>query len=256
MKIAISGKGGSGKTTLSALLVQKVAEEGRWVLAVDADPDPNLASALGFEDADGIVPLAKMKDLMEERLGHKVEGAAFFKLNPKVDDIPERFSRTRDNIKLITMGHVEEGGRGCMCVESSFLKNVMDHILLNEGDWVVMDMEAGVEHLGRATAKFVDALLVAVEPSPKALKTAERVRGLAADIGLGRIGVVATKVRGGEDLEYIRGLLDGLPLVGAIPFSEGILEAERRGSGRIGLGDIPEENIKEIIEGIEALKKN
>ena len=202
-----------------------------------------------YEDLAG-----KMKALMEERLGHTVDGPAMFKLNPKVDDIPDRYSLTRDGLKLITMGHVEEGGKGCMCLESSFLKNILDHILLNEGQWVIMDMEAGVEHLGRATAKFVDALIVAVEPTPKAVKTAERVRSLAADIKLDRLGVVVTKVRDPEDVDYVRSILGDIPILGHIPYSAEILDAERKGNAKITLENAPTERLREILDGVQALK--
>jgi CO dehydrogenase maturation factor len=253
MKIAISGKGGTGKTTLSALIIEHVAALGHGVLAVDADPDPNLAQALGFADADEIVPISHMKELIKERIGSDISGGSFFKLNPKVDDIPDRFSLSRGNLKLISMGHVEEGGAGCMCPANSFLKNILDHILINEGDWVVVDMEAGVEHLGRATARFVDALLVTVEPSPKAAKTAERIQGLAKDIGLTRVAVVGTKIRGQADLDYLAGVLGTLPMVGHIPFSDDVQDAERRGDAKIDIDYVPSERIEELFEGIRAL---
>ncbi len=252
MKIAVSGKGGTGKTTLSALLVEAIASDGKRVLAVDADPDPALAHALGFPDADRLTPISRMKDLIDERMASG-GGGGFYKLNPRVEDIPEKFALARGNIKLVCMGYVEEGGAGCMCPANSFLKNLLGHILLNEGDWVVADMPAGIEHLGRATARAVDALLVTVEPSPKAAKTAERVRGLAADIGISKIAVVATKVRQPGDLAYVKSAAAGLPVIGYVPFAEALQSAERKGISRVTPDFAPPERIREIIEGIKTL---
>ena len=179
MKLAITGKGGVGKTTLASLLARLYAAEGKAVLAIDANPDANLALALGLPPAEArrISPIAEMKDLIEERTGATPGSEApFFKLNPQVDDIPERFSAKIDGIRLLIMGTVKTGGSGCMCPESALLKNLISHLLLRESDVVIMDMDAGVEHLGRGTAQAVDALIIVVEPGRRSVQTAEAIR--------------------------------------------------------------------------------
>jgi len=227
MKIAISGKGGVGKTTLAALLIKYYRDQGKKVLAVDADPDANLALALGVSDPENITPLCMMKELVAERTEStpgKMGG--FFKLNPKVDDIPENFSRQVDGVKLIVMGGVKKGGSGCICPESVLLRTLVTHLVLLRDEVVVMDMEAGIEHLGRATAKGVDKLIVVVEPGRRSLETAQQVRRLATDLGLEKVAVVANKVRQPQDLKFIKEHLQGLPLLGYIPFDEKIIEAD------------------------------
>ena len=227
MKIAISGKGGVGKTTLAALLIKYFKDQGKKVLAVDADPDANLALALGVPDPENITPLCMMKELVAERTEStpgKMGG--FFKLNPKVDDIPENFSRQLDGVKLIVMGGVKKGGSGCICPESVLLRTLITHLVLLRDEVVVMDMEAGIEHLGRATAKGVDKLIVVVEPGRRSLETAQQVRRLAQDLGLEKVAVVANKVRQPKDLDFIKEHLEGLPLLGYLSFDEKIIDAD------------------------------
>ena len=173
MKLAVSGKGGVGKTTFAALLIRTLSDQGKHVLAIDADPDANLAAALGIADADRIIPIAEMKELIFERTGAQPGTiGGFFKLNPKVDDLPDTLSAKLDNIKLMRLGGVKKGGGGCMCPESTLLKALVMHIVLARDEVVVMDMEAGIEHLGRATAQAVDKLIVVVEPGRRSIDTA------------------------------------------------------------------------------------
>jgi len=161
MKLAVSGKGGVGKTTFSSLLIRTFNQMGKRVLAIDADPDANLAAGVGIENADRIVPIAEMKELVFERTGAQPGSiGGFFKLNPKVDDLPDALSATLENIKLMRLGGVKKGGSGCICPESTLLRALVMHIVLARDEVVVMDMEAGIEHLGRATAKAVDKLIV------------------------------------------------------------------------------------------------
>jgi len=229
MKIAFAGKGGTGKTTLSALFIQRLAEKDNGVLAVDCDPDSNLGIALGFQDADKITPIIKMEKLIKERMEISVDGT-LFKLNPKIDDIPDKFSKKNGNIKLIVMGAVKKGGSGCACPENAFVKNLIEHLVLKRGEDVVMDMEAGVEHFGRGTAQGCDALAVVVEPSQKSVESAKRITTLAYDLGIKKIFAIGNKVRSRDDEEFIKKSLKGpLELIEAIPFSGEILKADKQG---------------------------
>ena len=184
MKIAISGKGGVGKTTLAAMLIRTMSDKGMTVLAIDADPDANLGQALGYEDYGDIVPISRMRELIAERTGAEPGTyGTFFKLNPKVDDLPTELAKVKGNIHLMVLGGVEKGGGGCICPESTMLKALVTHVLLFQNEHLVMDMEAGVEHLGRGTSRAVDRFIVVVEPGRRSLETAEHIRRLAGDLG-------------------------------------------------------------------------
>lgn len=232
MKIAISGKGGVGKTTLAALLAQVYADAGRQVLAVDADPAPCLAGALGFpaELRARLTPISKMEDLIYERTGAKPGTiGGFFTLNPRVDDIPERFSVVHRGVRLLEMGSVDTGGSGCICPESAMLKTLFTHLLFRQDDVLILDMYAGVEHLGRATVDFVDAMLIVVEPTQRSLGTAAQIKSLAEDIGLKRLYLVGNKVRNAEEAAFIREKSPGLPILGSLPADLAVQEADRLG---------------------------
>jgi CO dehydrogenase maturation factor len=230
MKIAISGKGGVGKTTLAAMLIKYFQDQGKKVLAVDADPDANLALALGVADPENITPLSDMKEMIAERTDSQPgKMGGFFKMNPKVDDIPEQFSRQLNGVKLIVMGGVKKGGSGCICPESVLLRTLVTHLVLLRDEVVVMDMEAGIEHLGRATAKGVDKLIIVVEPGRRSIETAQHVKKLAQEIGLGKVAVVGNKIRGPKDEEFLRRKLPDLPILGFIPFDNRIIEADLGG---------------------------
>jgi CO dehydrogenase maturation factor len=232
MKLAITGKGGVGKTTLTALLAQSYADTGRQVLAVDADPSPCLAGALGFppELRAGLKPIAEMDALIEERTGAKPGTVGgFFTLNPRVDDIPERFSVLHRGVRLLEMGSVDLGGSGCICPESAMLKTLFTHLLFRKDDILLLDMYAGVEHLGRATVDFVDAMLVVVEPTRRSLGTAAQIKKLANDIGLQRLYLVGNKVRNDEEAKFLEKETPGLPLLGCLPADMKVQEADRLG---------------------------
>ena len=232
MKIAITGKGGVGKTTLTALLAQTYADQGRDVLAVDADPSPCLAGALGFppELRAQLHPIAEMDELIEERTGAKPGTVGgLFTLNPRVDDIPERFSILHRGVRLLEMGSVDLGGSGCICPESAMLKTLFTHLLFRKDDILLLDMYAGVEHLGRATVDFVDAMLVLVEPTRRSLGTAVQIKKLANDIGLMRLYLVGNKVRNEEEAKFLESETPGLPLLGYLPADLKVQEADRLG---------------------------
>jgi len=232
MKIAITGKGGVGKTTLTALLAQTYADQGRDVLAVDADPSPCLAGALGFppELRARLHPIAEMDELIEERTGAKPGTiGGFFTLNPRVDDIPERFSILHRGVRLLEMGSVDLGGSGCICPESAMLKTLFTHLLFRKDDILLLDMYAGVEHLGRATVDFVDAMLIVVEPTRRSLGTAAQIKKLANDIGLMRLYLVGNKVRNEEESKFLESETPGLPLLGYLPADLKVQEADRLG---------------------------
>lgn len=232
MKIAIAGKGGVGKTTLAALLAQVYADAGRQVLAADADPSPCLAGALGFppELRARLNPVAEMDALIEERTGAKPGTiGGFFTLNPRVDDIPERFSVVHRGVRLLEMGSVDMGGSGCICPESAMLKTLFTHLLFRKDDILILDMYAGVEHLGRATVDFVDAMLIVVEPTRRSLGTAAQIKQLANDIGLTRLWLVGNKIRNNDEAAFLEAVSPGLPILGILPVDMGVQEADRLG---------------------------
>jgi len=227
MKIAISGKGGVGKTMLASLLSQAFAGAGYSVLAIDADPNSNLATTLGFPHPDEITPISEMRSLIEERTGAPLgKSGGFFKLNPKVDDLPDKYFQKHDGIKLMVMGRIKKGGTGCYCPENSLLQALISHLLLERDEVVVMDMEAGVEHLGRATARAVDRLIIVVEPGRTSVETAKRISRLAGEIGLKNIAIVANKVRSQSDKDFLTTNLSGFKFLGFIPYDQAIVEAD------------------------------
>ena len=218
MKIAVTGKGGVGKTTFSSLLAAALALQGRNVIAIDADPDANFGSGLGLPPGEQVTPLSEMEDLIAERTGARDNYGGYFTLNPKVDDIPETFARRIGPIRLLALGGVKHGGAGCICPASALVKALLSHVVLGRDDAVVMDMEAGLEHLGRATAISMDALLVVVNDTPWSVQTALRIRDLAGDIGITRLFAVANLIKPTSDLAAIRARLAGIPLVGQLPY--------------------------------------
>jgi CO dehydrogenase maturation factor len=232
LKIAVSGKGGVGKTTFSALVARALARRGMRVIAVDADPVTNLGAALGIPEDGMPTPISQMKDLILERTGAQPGTfGGYFKMNPRVDDIPDAYSAAgQEGVRLLVMGSVEKGGGGCICPESVLLKNLIQHLLLQEQDVVIMDMEAGVEHLGRATSRAVNVLVVVVDPGARSHFAARRIKTLAADIGLGRVMAVGNRTRNAEDEAALREALDGFEFLGFIPEDDRIREADRSGA--------------------------
>jgi CO dehydrogenase maturation factor len=254
-KIAISGKGGVGKTTLAALLAHIYAERGISVIAIDADAAGGLAEALGLprELAAQVTPISEMDDLIYERTGAK-PGApgGFFSLNPRVDDIPERFSVSHQGIRFLRLGAIESGGSGCICPESALLRALVTHLLLYNEEMLILDMEAGVEHLGRATAQAVDAFLVVVEPGQRSLQTAARVEKLAGDIGIKRVYAVGNKVRTESDWAFIQEN-SPVPTLGYLSANPELTEADMQGLGVFDAAPRAVEEARKIVAALEAL---
>ena len=253
MKIAIGGKGGTGKTTLTALLALAFLKDGGRVIVVDADPDANLGSIMGYPNPEDIVPIVEMKSLIEERTGAKPGGfGGYFKLNPRVDDIPDRFVVDHNGIKLLVMGKVREPAGGCMCPENVFLKELTAHLVIYRDEILILDMEAGIEHLGRGTAKNMDTFLVVVEPSGQSLESGKRIIKLAVKLGIPDVRAVFNKVASEEDIDYITHILPDIPIAGIIPFSTAVRKASL---GILSIYDAAEElagPINEILDNIKS----
>lgn len=231
MKLAVTGKGGVGKTTVVVGLARVLVDRGQKVLVIDADPASNLGLALGLRPDQRLTPIAEMKELIEERTESKSGSmGGFFKLNPRVDDLPDHYSLEKDGIRLMVMGTVKKGGGGCVCPENVMLRNLVAHLLLGRNEVVILDMEAGVEHLGRATAKAVNKLVVVVEPGQRSLEVAQKIRRLASDIGLNNIGLVGNKIRSAADREFLLQKMDDLPFLGFIAYDPRVVEADLLGN--------------------------
>ncbi len=252
MKIAVSGKGGVGKTTFSALMIRALDAAGKHVLAIDADPDANLAGAIGIHGADAITPISQMKNLIFERTGAMPGSVGqFFSLNPKVDDLPDALSMKMNNIKMMRLGGVEKGGAGCFCPESSLLKALVRHVVVMRDEVVVMDMEAGIEHLGRGTAKSVDKLIIVVEPGRRSIDTAGNIRGLAGEIGLTDILLVGNKVRGEKDEAFLRQHLSEFEFLGFLPYDESLIEADLDGVSPYDTSPAARQAVQQMIERLQ-----
>jgi CO dehydrogenase maturation factor len=254
MKIAVTGKGGVGKTTLSSTLARLYAAENKKVLAVDVDPDANLGLALGFTDEqlDEIVPISKMTKLIEERTGASSDGLSkFFRLNPKVDDIPDKFAKEVNGVKLLVLGTVETANTGCVCPEHVMLKRIISHLLIQDDDVVVLDMEAGLEHLARGTTENMDQFIVVIEPGARSVQTYKNVKRLAKELGIENVKVVANKVRNEKDEEFIKSKIPAEDFLGFIHFDEDVVDADRQGQSPFDCSKGATDEIKKIKELID-----
>lgn len=254
MKIAVTGKGGVGKTTLSSILSYLFASEGKKVISVDADPDANLASALGIspEEAKKIRPIADLGELIEERTGAKPGSiGGIFKLNPKVDDLPEGLGYKINGITLLVMGKSKAASSGCYCPENVLLRRLLKHLVVERDEIVIVDMEAGIEHLTRGTAGSVDAFIVVVEPGQRSIQTAMVVRKMAKELGVKKVFVVANKVRSKEDLDFIKHRLGDMELTGHITFSDAVMQADIKGASPFSFSPKTVDEIRAIKSVIE-----
>jgi len=248
MKVAITGKGGVGKTTFASTLCRLYADEGRQVLAADVDPDANLGLALGLteEEVNAIVPISRMKELAKERTAANASNT-FYKLNPEVSDLPDELSRDVNGVKLLVMGTVDTGGMGCVCPEHVMLKAILSSLVFRKDDVVVMDMEAGLEHLGRGTASMMDQFIVVIEPGARSVQTYERIKQLARDIGVNRVRVVANKVRDKRDEAFIKARIPAEDLLGFVHYNADVIEADRNGQS-------PYDYSRRAVDEIRAIK--
>jgi CO dehydrogenase maturation factor len=229
MKIAVTGKGGTGKTTLSGILCHLFKQDGYRVLAVDADPDANLASALGIplELAASIKPIAEQRQLIRERTGAEPDQfGQLFKINPLVSDLPDNYSLDYQGIRLLVMGGAKKGGAGCACPENVLLKSLLSEIILRRDEVVIVDMEAGIEHLGRATAQAIDIMLIVVEPGTRSIQTAETIMKMGVDLGLKQFWIIGNKLQNEAQSEWISNQFQKDMILGMIPFSTAIQEAD------------------------------
>jgi len=251
MKIAITGKGGVGKTTLSAILSHLFVEDGRRVIAVDADPDANLAQALGLNanEIKKIMPISDMPELVEERTGAKPGTmGGIFKLNPKVDDLPEGVGYRLDNIILLVTGKSKAAATGCYCPENVLLRRLLKHLFLERNEVVIVDMEAGIEHLTRGTAEAVDAFIVVVEPGQRSIQTANTVKEMAKDLGVKKVFAAANKIRDERDIAFLKDSVKDMEFLGAIKFDQSVINADISGASTFHAAP-------EIVNEIRSIKK-
>jgi CO dehydrogenase maturation factor len=255
MKIAISGKGGVGKTTVTALWGRAFAADGCQVFLIDADPDANLASALGVAADRLPQPLVSLKDLIKERTGADPDQIGqYFRLNPNVADLPDAYGVTAEGLRLLVLGGIRGGGKGCACPQGAFLKAMMRHLMLERQEVLLVDMAAGLEFLGRAAVMGTDALVAVVEPGRRSLETARAVARMGRDIGLKRFGAVLNKVREAREVDLVRAALpEGMVFLGHMPYSPALARADLEGRAVFGADPKAEAALAEAKKELEAL---
>ena len=228
-KIAIGGKGGVGKTTVCAVWAELFAQDGCDVLAIDADPNTSLASAFGIPPEQSPEPLIKMKQLIANRTGIGKEApAAYFRLNPKVSDLPEKYWVAVNGVKLLVLGAITQAGAGCACPEGAFLKALLTHTILQRQEVVLVDLAAGVEFMGRASVQGIDALVVVVEPGGRSLETARNIAQMGKELGIKHIAAIANKITENGQAEAIKPELRNMTILANINYSSAVQEADLR----------------------------
>ena len=249
MKIAVTGKGGVGKTTIIALIGRVLRDLGNTVVFIDADPDMNLATVLGVPDTIKITPIIELQDLIAERTGvTKNTPAPLFKMNPKVDDIPDLYAVDYEGFKLMVMGTIRKGGGGCACPENAFLKSLLNYMVIARNEWVLLDMEAGIEHLGRGTAVGVDHMIIVVEPNGTSTETAFRIRHLADDLLVRSVQIIGNKITEPDDEKYLSEELKDFNILGFIPYSDVIKKISLRKTSPLNV----EKGVLKPVESIVA----
>lgn len=252
MKIAVTGKGGVGKTTIAATLARLYAAEGKKVYAVDVDPDSNLGLALGFseEKLEQIVPISKMRRLIEERT-EADQSNTFYKVNPKVNDIPDTYGREYKGVKLLVLGTVETAGGGCVCPENVILKRIINDLVLHKNEIAILDMEAGLEHLGRGTTAGMDQFIVVIEPGARSIQTYRNVKRLAEGLGVKKVRVIANKIREKADEDYIKSKIPAEDLLGFVHYNTEVMDADREGMSPYDFSETTTAEIAAIKEIME-----
>ena len=252
-KIAISGKGGVGKTTVCAILAQLFAEEGFDVIAVDADSDTNLCNAFGVAAEKSPEPLINMKQLIAERTGTSKEAVgAYFKLNPKISDLPEKYflKIPEYSLKLLILGAINQAGAGCACSEGAFLKAMLTHTILQRQAVVLVDLAAGVEFMGRASVQGIDALLVVVEPGSRSIETAVNVVRMAREMNVKHVAGIINKITTPEQLEVVKSQLNDIPILAGIDYIPDVQQADLY---RKGVYQTSPKLVEELRQAKEAL---
>ncbi|MBL7139693.1 MAG: AAA family ATPase [Planctomycetes bacterium] len=255
MKIAVSGKGGVGKTTVAAIWGRQFADAGHRVFLVDADPDANLAAALGVPADKRPQPLIALKDLIQDRTGADPDRVGqYFRLNPHVADLPETYSVEVAGLRLLVLGGIRGGGQGCACPQGAFLKAMLRHLMLERQEVLIADMEAGLEFLGRAAVLGTDALVAVVEPGRRSLETADAIARMGRDLGIKRFGAVLNKVTDAAQVETVRAALPaGMDLLGHVPYSPAVARADLEGRSVLGTDAAVEAALARARERLEAL---
>jgi len=216
-----------GKTTVCAVWAQLLAEEGFDVLAIDADPNTNLASAFGIPSAQSPQPLIKMERLIAERTGTGKDAAgAYFRLNPKVSDLPQKYWRKVNGVKLLVLGAIEQAGAGCACPQGAFLRAMLTHTILQRQEVVLVDLAAGVEFMGRASIQGVDAVVVVVEPGSRSIETAKNITRMAQELGVKHVAAIVNKITKGSQIEAIKGELTDITTLANIRYSPLVQKAD------------------------------
>lgn len=256
MKLAVTGKGGVGKTTVSALLARALQKAGHTVIAIDADPDSNLAASMGYPHPETIRPLVELKDLIEERTGVKPgTTGGMFRLNPFVEDIPEKYAVEIDGIKVLVAGAVKKGGSGCYCPENALVRTLISHLMADKEIALVLDMEAGIEHLSRGTIAAVDHLVIVTEPGRRSIETAERIAHMAAEIGLNRVSVIGNKIRSERDKDFLKETLPDMQFIGFLPYDQAVRDAEIDGKPVAEASANMESLVAEVIRHLEEITR-